>query len=191
MFPHILTVLFTDRLDPLRHDLARRFAKYEDKPLSWKLKYYYTTPQYRTLLYYRLYSSARFGGLRALFRVLYRRHSSRTGIEFLTPLLGGGVIMPHWGRIILNADRIGDNLYIFHNVTVGNDYRSGKPTIGSNVFIGTGTVVLGQITVGDNVVIGACSFVNEDVPSNSLVAGNPAKVVKAIGPDYIRAMIGY
>lgn len=99
--------------------------------------------------------------------------------------------MPHWGRIILNAKRIGDDLYVFHNVTVGNDYVSGVPTIGNNVFIGTNSVILGDITVGDNVVIGAGSFVNSDIPSNSLAAGNPARVIRPIEDNFISNMIGY
>lgn len=99
--------------------------------------------------------------------------------------------MPHLGRIILNADNIGENLYVFHNVTIGNDYTTGKPEIGDNVFIGTNSVVLGDIKIGSNVIIGACSFVNTDVPSNSLVVGNPAKVIRKIDDEYISRMIGY
>ena len=99
--------------------------------------------------------------------------------------------MPHWGRIILNAEKIGNDLYVFHNVTIGNDYMTGKPTPGNNIFIGTNSVILGKITIGDNVVIGACSFVNHDVPSNCLVAGNPAKIIKTISLNFISEMIGY
>ena len=187
----MLRTLFTDNLDALRRDLRRRFAKHGDKSSWWKGSYYYSNAQYRTLLYYRLSASSRFGISRKVFGALYRWNSGRTGIEFLTPHLGGGVIMPHWGRIILNADGVGEDLYVFHNVTVGHDYRSGRPTIGNNVFIGAGAILIGKITVGDNVVIGAGSLVDADVPSNSIVAGNPAKVVKTIGAEEIRAMIGY
>ena len=88
--------------------------------------------------------------------------------------------MPHWGRIILNAESIGNDLYVFHNVTVGNDYKSGKPQIGNNVFIGTATTIIGDVIIGDNVVIGAGSCVLSDIPDNSLAAGNPAKVIKKI-----------
>jgi serine O-acetyltransferase len=98
--------------------------------------------------------------------------------------------MPHWGRIILNAREIGDNFYVMHNVTVGHDYRRGKPVIGNNVFIGVGAVILGDIRIGDNVVIGAQSYVNRNVPSNSLVAGNPAKVIRDIDAEYLANMIG-
>lgn len=47
--------------------------------------------------------------------------------------------------------------------------------IGSNCFIGTGTVILGNVRIGDNVVIGANSLVNKDIPDNSVCGGVPAK----------------
>ena len=54
------------------------------------------------------------------------------------------------------------------------------PVIGDNVSIGSGSVVVGAINIGDNVRIGSNSYVNKDVPSNSIVAGIPAKVIKSI-----------
>jgi serine O-acetyltransferase len=52
------------------------------------------------------------------------------------------------------------------------------PKIGNHVYIGAGAVVLGPITIGDNVVIGANSVVVNNIPSNSLVVGAPAKIIK-------------
>lgn len=50
--------------------------------------------------------------------------------------------------------------------------------IGNNVFIGANSVIMPGITVADNVIIGAGSIVTKDVPSNVIVAGNPARVIK-------------
>lgn len=57
---------------------------------------------------------------------------------------------------------------------------SGKVKIGNNVFIGTWTTVLKGVTIGDNCIIGACTLVNKDVPSNSVAAGNPVKVICSV-----------
>ena len=54
------------------------------------------------------------------------------------------------------------------------------PIIGNNVSIGSGAVVVGPITIGDNVIIGANSYVDKDVPSNVVVAGSPAKVIRQL-----------
>jgi serine O-acetyltransferase len=89
------------------------------------------------------------------------------------------------GVVIGETAEIGDNCVMFHNVTLGGTGKhSGKrhPTIGNNVFIGTGATLLGPITVGDNVKIGAnCFIVMHDVPDNCTVIGTPGRIVKLHG----------
>ncbi|WP_346676740.1 DapH/DapD/GlmU-related protein [Erysipelatoclostridium sp. An173] len=58
-----------------------------------------------------------------------------------------------------------------------NYTKIGKVTIGNNVFIGAETVVLPNVKIGNNVIIGANSIVSKDIPDNSVVVGNPAKIV--------------
>ena len=71
------------------------------------------------------------------------------------------------------------------NVKYGNIMGSaGKVKIGNNVFIGMNTTILKGVTIGDNVIIGAGSLVNKDIPSNSVVGGNPAKVITDIETYY-------
>jgi serine acetyltransferase len=181
----LTTLLFIpEELEKLRLDLARRFAKYPNTSRWWRARYYWGRPQYRTLLCYRLAHAARHRLVRRLFQHLYARASARSGVEILTPSLGGGVIMPHHGRTIINAVHIGRNFYVLHGVSIGNDYRTGLPTIGDNVFVGVGSIVLGRITIGDNAVIGAGSVVLRDVPANSLAAGNPARVIKRLAAGF-------
>ncbi len=55
--------------------------------------------------------------------------------------------------------------------------KCGKVTIGNNVFIGMGSIVLPSVTIGDNVVVGAGCVVSKDVPSNSVVVGNPMRII--------------
>lgn len=58
--------------------------------------------------------------------------------------------------------------------------RLGRINIGSHVFVGAGTIILPNVTIGDNVIIGAGSVVSHDIPSNCVVAGNPASVIRPI-----------
>ena len=175
----------------IQRDAARRLRKYPGAGKLWLARHYRENPQYLTLLYHRLSTGMRSAAARRLFSALYKRSSRRTGLEILTPSLGGGVIMPHWGRIVLNARSIGEDLYVLHNVTVGNDYRTGTPTIGSGVFVGTGAIILGGIEIGDHVLVAAGSVVLASMPPGSLVAGNPARVVRDLDPGEIPRLIGY
>ena len=68
-----------------------------------------------------------------------------------------------------------NNFTIYQNATIG--YNNGFPTIGNNVFIGAGAVVIGKIRIGNNVKIGAGAVVIEDVPDNCTVVGPKAKVI--------------
>lgn len=100
--------------------------------------------------------------------------------------IGPGFFVDHgMGVVIGETAIIGRNCSIFHNVTLGGTGKhTGKrhPTIGNNVFIGTGATLLGPLTVGDNVKIGANSFIVMcDVPSNTTVAGTPARIIKRDG----------
>lgn len=179
-----------NELTRLKLDLKRRFLKYSNRSALWKIYYYFSNIQYRTLLFYRLSKIFKKNVLLKLFfSFLYRTTAVKSGLEILCPV-GGGVIIPHFGPIKLNAESIGNNLYVFHNVTLGNDYRTGKPTLGNNVFVGTHSVILGKITIGNNVVIGASSLVNRDIPDNYLVVGNPVKLIKKINPKYISDLTG-
>lgn len=99
--------------------------------------------------------------------------------------IGGGFFIPHTVGIVIGHEVvIGENFEIFQNVTIGSNRkeRGGRfmPVIGDNVSIGSGSVVVGAINIGDNVRIGSNSYVDKDVPSNSIVAGIPAKVIKSI-----------
>lgn len=96
---------------------------------------------------------------------------------FLPPSpIGAGLFIRHGYSTFVNTHRIGENLTIHQNTTVGDDGKGGYPTIGNNVFIGTGAIVLGNITIGDNVVIGAGAIVVDSVPANSVILSPKARV---------------
>lgn len=83
------------------------------------------------------------------------------------------------GVVIHKRAVIGDNVIIGSNVTIGG--RSNKfnvPVIGNNVDISTGAKILGDIKIGDRVIVGANAVVISDVPNDCVVAGVPAKIIK-------------
>ena len=95
--------------------------------------------------------------------------------------IGEGFYIGHTGRIIINPKAIlGKNINIATGVTIGQENRgkrSGVPTIGNNCWIGTNAVIVGNIKIGNDVLIAPLSYVNFDVPDHSIVIGNPAKII--------------
>ena len=103
-----------------------------------------------------------------------------TGIELPCEVtLGSNFVIDHFGGIVVSGyASFGDNCRLRNGVVVGlknvDDPRA--PRLGSNVDIGAGAKLLGNISIGDNVCIGANAVVLTDVPSNSLAVGVPAVV---------------
>lgn len=101
----------------------------------------------------------------------------------------GGIFIEHGWAMVLDAEQVGENLWINQCVTVGYG-RGGHPRIGNNVRIGTGAVVLGGITIGNNVNIGANAIVVNDVPSNCTVCSPKATIVKRHNGPTMNAQMG-
>jgi len=92
---------------------------------------------------------------------------------------------PHpLGIVVATNGEIGKNCTIYQNVTIGAKNKDLAylpehfPKIGNNVTIYAGACVVGGITIGDNVVIGANAVVTQDVPENSYAVGNPVKIIQ-------------
>lgn len=98
--------------------------------------------------------------------------------------IGLGVKFPHPNGIVIGeSTRIGQNCTIFQQVTfggknIGDAQNSNYPSIGKNVIIFAGAKLIGNIIIGDNVIIGANSVVNKSFPSNCVIGGVPAKIIK-------------
>lgn len=106
-----------------------------------------------------------------------------TGIEIHPGAkIGKNLFIDHGSGVVIGETTIiGDDCTIYQGVTLGGTGKeNGKrhPTIGNNVFIGSGAKILGNITVGNNVKIGANSVVLKDVPDNCTIVGIPAKIVR-------------
>ncbi len=94
--------------------------------------------------------------------------------------IGTNLMLPHRlnNIIIARNVEIGNNVTIYHNVTIAEENPKKKTIIHDNVIIGAGTVILNNVEIGRGAVIGANSVVTKNVEKNSIVAGNPAKVIK-------------
>jgi len=106
--------------------------------------------------------------------------------------IGKGFFIDHGtGVVIGETAEIGDNVLIYHQVTLGTqggDIESkGRrhPLIGNNVMIGSGAKLFGPIKVGDNSQIGGATVLTKDVPPNSVVVGNPAQIIKTDGKKVV------
>ena len=99
-------------------------------------------------------------------------------VGFDGPLnLAPGLILPHPYAVVIHSNAvIGSDCIFYQSVTIGADKVGQVPTIGNRVTIYAGSVLIGNIYVGDDSVIGANSFVNIDVPKNSTAFGNPARI---------------
>lgn len=101
--------------------------------------------------------------------------------------IGPGFVIHNFSTIFIDAVRIGSNFTINQGVSVGPDWtHSARPVIGDNVFLGSGAKILGDIQVGDNVVVAANCVVGKNVGANCLLAGIPGIVLARNVPgDYV------
>ena len=129
--------------------------------------------------YYRNVFYNRLGSVR-LLPVFYPRE------RYFYPCknIEGGIFVAHPYSTILNAKSIGKNFSCRQCTTIGNkrdgDGTANCPIIGDNVTLGANVCIIGPITIGNNVVVGAGSVVVKDVPDNVVVAGNPARIIHSI-----------
>lgn len=142
-------------------------------------------PAFRFTYFLRHASAFPKKSIRGLFyRALLLLFSYKYGFQIQpNTKIGKGLYIAHWGPVVINGRaELGDNCTLSHVLTIGQINRgkkAGCPKIGNRVFIGAGAVIVGNIVVGDDVLIAPNAFVNIDVPSNSIVVGNPAKCFPA------------
>ncbi len=123
-----------------------------------------------------------------LYDFMYRvvHWTARIELPYIIAV-GRRVRIWHHGGCVLGACRIGDDVQIRHNVTLGKAHHADSlqslPLIEDRVLIGAGAAVLGPITVGHDSMIAANAVVLADVPPHSLVGGVPARVLKTFDPS--------
>ena len=123
--------------------------------------------------------------LRAPLTLIYRFFNKMTQFWFgmkldYVVIIGRRVKLEHFGGMILGARSIGNDVVIRQNTTFGissAEDMNAKPIIGDGVDLGAGVVIIGNVTIGENSIVGPNSAVLSDVPPNVIVLGVPAQVV--------------
>jgi serine O-acetyltransferase len=160
-----------------------------DPAAKSKLSLILTYPGVKAVFFHKLahfFSVAKFD---LIARIISQFSRFLTGIEIHPGAkIGKNLFIDHgMGVVIGETSEIGDNVTIYHMVTLGgispsinsNDQRQTKrhPTLMDNVVVGSGAQILGPVVVGKNSKIGANAVVTKDVPENAVMIGIPAKNV--------------
>ncbi len=120
--------------------------------------------------------------LKVYYTVKLKRMSYKTHIQIpARTQIGEGFYIGHSGRVVINPDaRLGKNMNVSAGVTIGQENRGerkGCPQFDGYCWIGANAVVVGNVHIGEDVMIAPLTFVNFDVPAHSIVIGNPAKII--------------
>lgn len=134
-------------------------------------------PHLRFVWWYRSYEK------KASFfkRVILLHYAHKYGLEISpTAVIGEGLYLGHPYNITVGGGTvIGNNVNIHKGCTIGRENRgkrTGVPVIGNGVYLGINATVVGNVVIGDDVLIAPNAYVNFDVPSHSVVIGNPGKI---------------
>ena len=160
-----------------------------DPAAKSKLSVILTYPGVKAVFFHRIANFFSIAKLDLIARIISQFSRFLTGIEIHPKAkIGENLFIDHgMGVVIGETSEIGDNVTIYHMVTLGgispsinsDDQRNSKrhPTLMDNVVVGSGAQVLGPVVVGKNAKIGANAVVTKDVPENAVMVGIPAKNV--------------
>ncbi len=132
---------------------------------------------------FRKAEGCKFKPLKFYYTVKLKLMSYKTHIQIpARTKIDEGFYIGHSGRVIIHPEAtLGKNINVGTGVTIGYENRGkrkGAPTIKGNCWIGTNSVIVGNVTIGEDVMIAPLTFVNFDVPKHSIVIGNPAKIIQ-------------
>lgn len=173
----------------LRADVFRYMGR---ASLSAMVLAYLRYPGFRYTYYLRKVSfysrwKRSFGVFAYLYnRVLLNHYRFRYGLDIpASTRIGPGFYIGHFGGVVISPYAIfGANINIAQGVTIGATSRGshiGAPTLEDRVWVGANAIIVGKIIIGAEALIAPGAYVNFDVPSKSVVMGNPGKIVSDSG----------
>ena len=160
-----------------------------DPAAKSKISLVLTYPGVKAVFFHKIANFFAIAKFELIARIISQFSRFLTGIEIHPRAnIGKNLFIDHgMGVVIGETSEIGDNVTIYHNVTLGgispsinaNDQRNLKrhPTLKDNVVVGSGAQILGPVVVEKNSLIGANAVVTKDVPEKSIMVGIPAKRV--------------
>jgi len=162
-----------------------------DRSRTGKLRLWMLHGNYRVVACFRftqrvqrLYSRNKLLGLPLkIVSALWRRRVQGKHFAFISSQaqIGPGLLVMHEFGLYVGPVSIGANCVLHQNVTIGQRVARGEqgvPTLGDNVWIGPGSTITGDISIGSGVTISAGTVLSKSVPDGCLVAGNPGRVIQ-------------
>lgn len=191
-------MVFTDYTYTVASDLFRYCAK---KDFQSFLRCYLTIPGFRYSFFMRTARYLKTAGILLtpvylLVRIILNHYQFKYGISIpYNTDIGPGFYIGHFGGIVVSCEaKIGSNCNINHGVTIGATYGGkypGNPVIMDKVFLGPGSKIIGAITIGNDVAVGANCVVTKPVPDSGVVVGIPGEVVSSDGSgNYVINTVG-
>lgn len=147
------------------------------------LKRFLRPPELKYIALFRKASSAKFPPIKLYYTLRLKLLSHKTLIQIPARTeIGEGFYIGHSGSVIINPEaKLGKNMNVAAGVTIGYENRGkrkGAPQFDGKCWIGANSVVVGNVKIGEDVLIAPLTFVNFDVPPHSIVIGNPAKIIQ-------------
>jgi serine O-acetyltransferase len=168
----------------MKSEFAEDYYRYYGTKWNWiGVKHFFVDQGLWFLFLFRKKQAGCLPIVKQVTSLLLLQTRKKYGLEIpWTTQIGKGLYLGHAYNITINPGaKLGENINIHKGVTIGQENRGkrkGIPSIGNNVWIGVNATIIGNITIGDDVLIAPNSYVNMDIPSHSIVIGNPGKIIQ-------------
>lgn len=170
-------------LQSIKEDLFRYYGNEWNK---WSIKMSYRhKPHTRYMWMFRHHQFSTNKLSKMFWKVCLYLAKFKTGVQIpVGTRIGRGFRMLHFGNVVVHPDAvIGDNFNIAQGRLIGDSFSKsggGTPIIGNNCCMFANSIVVGNVKIGNDVLIAPGAFVNFDVPDNSIVIGNPGKIIQRV-----------